>query len=56
LTKPSRPNPAQARPVRASIAKSCDCAVATKIRRRHGASSGAASSSQVETPRLAKSP
>src|SRR5205807_3809154 len=55
-TVPSRPNPAQGRPSRASSAISCDCAVATKIRRRHAAPAGADSSSQVETPRLAKSP
>ena len=42
-------------PSRASRAMSCDCAVAAKIRRRHAASAGAASSSHVDTPRLAKS-
>jgi hypothetical protein len=35
---------------------SCDCAVAAKIRRRQVASAGASGSSQVDTPRLAKSP
>ncbi len=55
-TTPARPNPAQGRPSRASSAMSCDCAVATKMRRRHTAAAGAVSSSQVETPRLAKSP
>jgi hypothetical protein len=55
-TKPSRPNPAQMFPLRASRAKSCDCAVVTKMRRWHAASAGDDSSSQVATPRLAKSP
>src|SRR4029077_16044169 len=55
-TKPSRPNPAQRFPLRASSAKSCDCAVAAKIRRWHAASAGDDSSSHVATPRLAKSP
>src|SRR3989449_8409435 len=49
-------NPAQERPSRASSANSCDCAVATKMRRRQTAPAGADSSSQVDTPRLAKSP
>src|SRR2546430_4025113 len=53
-TMPLRPNPAQDRPSRASSANSCDCAVATNMRRRQTA--GADSSSQVDTPRLAKSP
>src|SRR2546422_10351400 len=41
-------NPAQERPSRASSANSCDCAVATKMRRRQTAPAGADSSSQVE--------
>src|SRR5216110_3625762 len=55
-TIPLRPNPAQDRPSRASSANSCDCAVATKMRRRQTAPAGADSSSHVDTPRLAKSP
>ena len=53
---PFRPNAAQGRPSRESSANSCDCAVATNIRRRQTAPAGAESSSQVDTPRLAKSP
>ncbi len=53
---PLSPKSRQGRPCAASIAISCDWAVATKIRRRHAASAGAFSSSQVATPRLAKSP
>src|SRR2546426_7059594 len=53
---PFPPNAAQGRPSRASSANSCDCAVATNIRRRQAAPVEADSSSQVETPRLAKSP
>src|SRR5438094_6990119 len=55
-TIPLRPNPAQDRPSRASSANSCDCAVATNMRRRQTAPAGADSSSHVDTPRLAKSP
>src|SRR3989449_5247825 len=55
-TMPLRPNPVQGRPSRASSASSCDCAVATNMRRRQTAPAGADSSSHVDTPRLAKSP
>src|SRR5437667_2571636 len=55
-TMPLRPNPVQGRPSRASSANSCDCAVATNMRRRQTAPAGADSSSHVDTPRLAKSP
>ena len=56
FTDPPRPNVVHGLPSRASTAKSWDCAVPTKIRRRHGASVPADSSSHIETPRLAKSP
>ena len=55
-TIPARRTPRSGRPSRASSAKSCDWAVATKMRRRQAAPAGADPSSQVETPRLAKSP
>jgi hypothetical protein len=55
-TIPSRPKPAHGLPSRASSATSCDWAVAAKMRRRQTASAGASASSQLDTPRLAKSP
>ena len=54
-TIPFTPKSEHGCPFLASRAMSCDCAVAAKIRRRHGVSIGAASSSQVDTPRFAKS-
>ena len=50
-TIPATPNPEHSAPSRASTAMSWDCAVATKIRRRHAAPAAAASSSHVDTPR-----
>src|SRR3989454_12839158 len=55
-TMPLRPNPVQGRPSRASSANSCDCAVATNMRRRQTAPAGADSSSPLDTPPPAEAP